>query len=119
MPFGVGRHLTCRMDNVYTLSMDVLYRYEGLDFVWNAQKAASNFAKHGIRFEQACQVFVDPLIRLQDAGVEDEARDAVIGATAQGRLLFVVHIELEDEAVRIISARPAEPWEKRDYEDNA
>jgi uncharacterized DUF497 family protein len=65
------------MDNVYTLSMDVLYRYEGLEFVWDAQKAASNFAKHGIRFERACEVFVDPLLQLRDAGVEDEARDAV------------------------------------------
>jgi len=99
--------------------MDVLYRYEGLDFVWNAQKAASNFGKHGIHFEQACEVFVDPLVRLLDAGVEDEARDAVIGVTERGRLLFVVHIERENEAIRIISARPAEAREKKDYEDNA
>ncbi len=111
--------LTSRMDNVYTFPMDVLYRYEGLDFVWNAQKAASNFGKHGIRFEQACEVFVDPLVRLLDAGVEDEARDAVIGVTEWGRLLFVVHIERENEAIRIISARPAEAREKKDYEDHA
>ena len=65
------------MDNVYTLSMDVLYRYEGLEFVWDVHKAASNIEKHGIRFEQACEVFLDPLARLVDAGIEDEARDAV------------------------------------------
>ncbi len=107
------------MHNVYTLCMDVLYRYEGLEFVWNAQKAISNFSKHGIRFERACEVFVDPLLQLRDAGVEDEARDAVVGVTEQGKLLFVVHIEREDEMIRIISARPAEPGERRDYEDNA
>jgi uncharacterized DUF497 family protein len=81
------------MDNVYTLSMDVLYRYEGLDFVWDVRKAASNIEKHGIRFEQACEVFLDPLARLVDAGVEDEARDALLGEVTQGTLLFVVHIE--------------------------
>jgi uncharacterized DUF497 family protein len=99
--------------------MDVFYRYAGLDFVWNAEKAASNFGKHGIRFEQACEVFVDPLLQLRDAGVEDEARDAVLGVTEQGKLLFVVHIEQEDERIRIISARPAEPNERRDYENYA
>jgi len=52
--------LTQRMDNVYTLSMDVLYRYEGLEFVWDVHKAAANIEKHGIRFEQACEVFLDP-----------------------------------------------------------
>ncbi len=105
------------MDNVYTLSMDVLYRYEGLEFVWNVHKAAANIEKHGIRFEQACEVFLDPLARLVDAGVEDEARDALLGEVTQGKLLFVVHIERDGERIRIISARPAEPNERRDYED--
>ena len=107
------------MFNVYTFFMDVLYRYEGLEFVWNAQKAAANIAKHHVRFEQACEVFVDPLLRLQDAGGDDEARDAVIGVTEHGRLLFVVHIEQDDIAIRIISAREATAREKKDYEDYA
>ena len=57
--------------------MDVLYRYEGLEFVWDVQKAATNLAKHGIRFEQACEVFLDPLAQILDAAVSDEARDAL------------------------------------------
>ena len=99
--------------------MDVLYRYAGLEFVWDVHKAASNIEKHGIRFEQACEVFLDPLARLVDAGVEDEARDALIGEADQGSLLFVVHIEGDSEAIRIISARPATTAERRTYEDNA
>ena len=111
--------MTHRMDNVYTLSMDVLYRYEGLEFVWDVHKAASNIEKHGIPFEQACEVFLDPLARLVDAGVEDEARDALLGEVTQGKLLFVVHVEQETEAIRIISARAATATERKDYEDYA
>jgi uncharacterized DUF497 family protein len=99
--------------------MDVLYRYEGLEFVWDANKATLNIAKHGIRFEQACQVFLDPLARVVDAGVEDEARDALLGVTENGKLLFVVNIERGDQAIRIISARPASPMERTDYEEYA
>ena len=107
------------MDNVYTLCVDVLYRCEGLEFVWDVQKASINIAKHGVRFEQACEVFLDPLVRLLDAGVEDEARDALLGETEKRKLLFVVHIDREEQAIRIISARPATALERRDYEDYA
>jgi uncharacterized DUF497 family protein len=99
--------------------MDVLYRHGGLDFVWEVHKAAGNIAKHGVRFELACEVFFDPLARVVYAGVEDEARDALLGEVTQGHLLFVVHIEREGEAIRIISARPAMASERKDYEDYA
>ena len=52
---------------------------------------------------------------LVDASRNDEARDAVIGFDLTGRLLFVVHIEFEDTAIRIISARRAEPEEEQKY----
>ncbi len=29
-------------------------------FEWDPHKAKSNFKKHGISFEQACEVFTDP-----------------------------------------------------------
>lgn len=99
--------------------MDVLYRYEGLEFVWDVQKAATNFAKHGIRFEQACEVFLDPLAHILDAGVSDEARDALVGVSDRGHLPFIVHIEREQDAIRIISARPATAIERKTYEDYA
>ena len=38
----------------------------------------------------------------------DWARDAAIGFDIQGRLLFVVHIEIEATCIRIITARRAE-----------
>ena len=97
----------------------MLYNVGGLEFIWNVHKAAANVEKHGIRFEQACEVFFDPLARALDAGTPDEARDGVVGETEHGHLLFVVHIERDAEAIRIISARPANAAERSAYEDNA
>jgi uncharacterized DUF497 family protein len=64
-------------------------------------------------------VFLDPLLRIVDASVPDEAREGVVGETGAGSLIFVVHIEPEDEAIRIISARPATPGERSNYEKYA
>ena len=66
-------------------------------------------------FEQAAWVFFDPFFNLL-CHRNDEARDAVIGYDAMGRLLIVVYIELEGSAVRIISARKASNEERINHE---
>lgn len=97
--------------------MDIRYELNGSAFVWNARKAQANPGKHdGITFEQAATVFFDPLFRLVDAGRNSEARDAIIGFDGSGRLLFVVHVQIEDAFIRIISARRATNEERRDHE---
>lgn len=78
----------------------------------DAAKAARTRRKHGIRFEDAATVFLDPLFVLADASRNDEARDAAIGFDRLGRLLFVVHVEREGNYIRLVSARPAEPDEE-------
>lgn len=95
--------------------MDVKHHVAGNDFVWNASKATNNLRKHGIRFEDAATVFLDPLLVLIDAARKDEARDAAIGFDHSGRLLFVVHIEFDGDYIRLISARPADPAEEALY----
>jgi len=97
--------------------VDIRFDLNGTTFVWNAKKAAANAAKHeGIIFEHAATVFFDPFFRLIDASRNDEARDAVIGYDAQSRLLFVVHVDIEDDAIRIISARKATHEEQKIYD---
>lgn len=96
--------------------MDIHFTTNNTDFIWNDRKAAGNKSKHGISFEQATASFFDPLFKLVDASANQEARDAVIGFDEFGNLLFVVHIEVEEEFIRIISARKATPTE-RDYYD--
>ncbi len=99
--------------------MDVLYQYGGMKFVWSADNAIWNIRKHDVRFEHACQVLLDPFVRLSDATADDEMRDGALGVTEDGELLFVVHIEREAEAIRIISARRATVTERKDYEEYA
>jgi uncharacterized protein len=97
--------------------VDVHYDLNGTAFVWDEEKARVNVTAHdGITFEQAAGVFFDPFFRLVDASRNEEARDAVIGFDTLGRLLFVVHIEIEDDYIRIISARKATPQERNDYD---
>ena len=98
--------------------MDVLFLHRGQQFVWDAEKAAGNIAKHGIRFEAACDVFFDLFLQEVDASVNEEARQAAIGLAADWKLLFVVHLIREDDWIRIISARPATANERRLYENS-
>ena len=51
-----------------------------------------------------------------DASRNNEARDAVLGYDNTGRLLFVVHIEYDNEAIVIISARKAKLEERKKYD---
>jgi len=51
-----------------------------------------------------------------DASRHEEAREAIIGMDTRWNLLFVVHIELEEDAIRLISARKATRKERHDYE---
>ena len=65
---------------------------DGQVFVWNSDKAARNVQEHGIRFEQAREVFFDQLARYKDASPSEEARQACICLTTDYRLLYVVHV---------------------------
>ena len=96
--------------------MDLAFLYQGQRFVWDAEKASTNLAKHGVSFEKACEVFFDPFVHIKDAGTLEEQRDAVIGLTEDWSLLFVVHMLRQEDEIRIISARPATAQERRVYE---
>ncbi len=84
-------------------------------FEWDETKAAKNYAKHGVIFEAARDVFKDPFAieQIDDRKNYGEERYIIIGM-ASGRLLTVVYT-MRGEIVRIISARGAEPYEQRQY----
>ena len=87
------------------------------EFKWDDDKAASNAEKHGVTIEQACQVFRDPFAieLLDDREDYDEDRYILIGMSAAD-FLVVVYTERNDRN-RIISARKAEPNERRFYHE--
>ena len=97
--------------------MNVVYEIEGLRVEWDSNKARMNIAKHGVSFEEAAEVFLDPLCLYDDASIESESRDFVMGFSFAKRLLFVVHIE-RGERIRIISARLATTYERTQYEES-
>ena len=87
-------------------------------FEWDeAGKAGINFRKHGVRIPEAIPVFDDRYaITIRDEESDpDEGRFVTLGMGAAGRLLVVVYTWRGDNA-RIISARPAEPHERAEYE---
>ena len=87
------------------------------EFDWDPQKAISNLADHQVGFEHARGVFGDPFAIefLDDREDYGEDRFVIIGMT-EGRLLTVVYT-LRADRTRLISARRAEPRERRRYHD--
>jgi len=96
--------------------MDSEFDLNGIRFVWSQQKARTNLAKHQISFEQAAEAFFDPFLVVIEASVDDESRDAIVALDEQWNLLFVVHLEAENDRFRIISARRATKPERKKYE---
>jgi hypothetical protein len=87
-----------------------------MDFEWDSIKEQANRKKHGIDFRTAAKVFLDPyLIEFDDVDATGELRFNVIGLV-DGRMLFVTYT-MRGDVVRIISARGAEPHEKRNYHE--
>ena len=90
-----------------------------LGFEWDANKARSNVAKHGISFEEATTVFDDPYARViadPDHSL-DEERFVILGLSSQARELVVCHClrGTDKSVIRIISARKATKTETRQY----
>jgi uncharacterized DUF497 family protein len=86
-------------------------------FDWDPDKARSNLAKHGVSFEQASALFISGVDYLE---VYDEAHSTVderflaIGPIREG-VVLVVFTEVEEDVVRIISARMAMDPERTLY----
>ncbi len=88
-----------------------------LRVTWHSAKAASNLRKHRVSFEEARTVLADPdvLIKpdLEHSEIEDRAQ--AVGLSSKMRILFVVFVKVEDEVIRIISARRATSREAQSY----
>jgi hypothetical protein len=84
---------------------------------WDPDKADSNLRKHGVDFHEAGTVLDDPLSTTfpdPDHSL-DEQRYLTIGSSLSGRILVVAHTD-RDQAIRLITARPATPSERKFYE---
>jgi len=85
-------------------------------FVWDSRKAAANLRKHAVSFEEASSAFDDKLGAYFPDRLHAD-RFILIGLSRRPRLLYVVHAEIQLDAIRIISARKATKHEKTRYEN--
>jgi uncharacterized DUF497 family protein len=57
--------------------MTIVYWLQGVEFVWDEARAASNIQKHGVTFEEAAEIFFDPFYQTGDATIENEPREFI------------------------------------------
>ena len=91
-----------------------------MKFEWNEAKSDINYKKHQVRFEEAQTVFLDRHSQEfydDEHSEEGEDRFLRIGLSQKLNLLIVVYCERNEETIRIISARKAEPKERKVYEE--
>ncbi len=89
------------------------------EFSWDPEKAHANRQKHGVTFEEAATAFSDPAsLTIPDPEHSvGEERYVLLGYSTRERLLVVVHAELVEGVIRLISARRATRHERRQYEE--
>lgn len=92
-------------------------------FEWDDIKNELNKRKHGISFEEAKEIFNDPLhIAILDERYNFfEERWITIGQTSKNKIIVAANLYFDDsgeEIIRIISARKATSHERSQYEGN-
>jgi uncharacterized DUF497 family protein len=108
----------CKTKREYKWEEKVRYYFD-----WDPNKAKTNRKKHGIGFEQASTIFLDPgmMTVFDSENNEQEDRWATIGIDRDGILLVVVHTfqQLDPNCckIRIISARKATGKESKQYQE--
>jgi len=86
-------------------------------------KARQNLKKHGVSFERAARIFLDPFAVsiFDEKHSDDEDRWITIGSEANEVLLVVMHtfrdIDANTAIIRIISARKADREEAHQYHE--
>ena len=98
-----------------------MFSFEDKTFTWVEQKNQMNIEKHGLSFQEAALVFLDPylVIRYDEAhSTQDESRWKGIGVIGSDLLLSVIFTEVKGKEVRLISAREASKNEKEKYIEN-
>lgn len=77
-----------------------------MEFIWNKEKSEANLKKHHVSFDLAARVFLDDdRVEIYDRKHSvDEERFITIGYV-KNVPLFVVYTVVDDQTVRIISAK--------------
>lgn len=93
-----------------------------MEFEWDANKSTLNLRKHGVRFEDAARVFLDPnrIEAFDGREAYGEDRWKTVGLVEPALLAVVYTVrEKEGEIIRLISARKADAHERAQYREIA
>ena len=87
-----------------------------MQFEWNKDKNVANIRNHRIDFADVPPIFNSPmLVELDDR--QDYGQDRWVGiGILRNIVVVVVFTELEQDTIRIISARKANKHERKRYE---
>lgn len=91
-----------------------------MKYTWNESKAKKVKDEHAIEFAEITDIFEDPYaVEFIDEihSTENETRYAIIGITAYG-LVYLVFTEPSEDELHFITARLAENWMVKEYEEN-
>lgn len=92
-----------------------------MKYTWNKDKAQKVKSDHNVDFKKLEDVFADPFaVEFTDEqhSTDDETRFAIIGITAEYGLIYLVFIEPAEDEIHFITARRAENWMVKEYEEN-
>ncbi len=95
------------------------YYMQNGDFEWDDAKAAQNWRDHAVKFDTVRDAFRDAFaVEWPDDAQDAAERRFVMLGMVDHRVLFVAYT-LRGDRTRIISARKAEPHERRrSYDEN-
>ena len=92
-----------------------------MKYSWDANKKQKVKDEHKIEFDKIKDVFDDPFaIEFTDEihSTDDEIRFAIIGLTVEYGLIYLVFTEPGEIELHFITARKAENWMVKVYEQN-
>jgi uncharacterized DUF497 family protein len=91
-----------------------------MNYTWHEEKAEDVRDKHAIEFAKITDIFGDPYaVEFIDEAhsSDEETRYAIIGTTRYG-LVYLVFTETGEDELHFITARLAENWMVKEYEEN-
>ncbi|MCB1025329.1 MAG: BrnT family toxin [Acidobacteria bacterium] len=91
-----------------------------MKFTWDEIKAEKVKRDHAVEFAKIIDIFEDAFAIEyidEDHSTDEETRYAIIGLTSYG-LVYLVFTELKMDELHFITARLAENWMVKEYEEN-
>jgi uncharacterized protein len=89
-------------------------REDSMNFQWDKEKSKANKEKHGISFEEAINLWENPVLMLPSKSSLEEQRFLVIGQISNAYWTAV--ITMREGEVRLISVRRSRKDERELYE---